>query len=208
MDKHIKPAVYLAPIPAEYTPPKSLYPPARQAETDTCRHPRHRREKAAVWQLLAKAIQNAGVDFTSLSFQKHPDGHWSCPGLCFSLSHTDGIVAVAVSPTPVGVDVEAVDRLRSGLARRILTPEERQQLGQISPATQPRFLAEKWTQKESVFKRLGGHGFSPTAITPAEASSLFLTRQGRLYCLSVAGDEATRTALADYTVLPLPTTAL
>ncbi len=69
---------------------------------------------------------------------------------CFSISHTRGAVAAAVSQQPVGVDVERADRqIPMKLRQRYLTAAE-----QAYAADAKRFL-EIWTRKEALLKRDG-----------------------------------------------------
>lgn len=78
--------------------------------------------------------------------------------LCFSLSHTKGLCAVAVTKKgEIGVDVEQADRpVRAGeLGRRFFSPEENAALKKL-PASRLReqFLLY-WTLKEAYIKALG-----------------------------------------------------
>lgn len=72
------------------------------------------------------------------------------PDFCFSLSHTDGAVALAVSPTPVGADIECLREAPHGVAARFFTPEEQA----YCAGADDRFF-EVWTRREALAKRSG-----------------------------------------------------
>lgn len=72
------------------------------------------------------------------------------PDFCFSLSHTDGAVALAVSPTPVGADAERLREAPHGVAERFFTSEEQA----YCTGADDRFF-EVWTRREALAKRSG-----------------------------------------------------
>ncbi|MFJ4873214.1 4'-phosphopantetheinyl transferase family protein [Streptomyces sp. NPDC088757] len=85
----------------------------------------------------------------------HLDGR---PGLGVSLSHADGLVAAAVGPGPVGVDVEPATR-RPGspsVLRRFL-PEADLREAAARPDPGPALL-RLWVRGEALFKAGGGTG--------------------------------------------------
>lgn len=79
-------------------------------------------------------------------------------GPSFNISHTEGLVACAVSEGAVGVDVEKGRRLRDpkALARRFFHPDETAEILQAADAESARasFL-RLWTLKEAHAKALG-----------------------------------------------------
>jgi 4'-phosphopantetheinyl transferase len=81
------------------------------------------------------------------------------PPLRFNLSHTHGLVAVALTLAhDVGIDVEAIDQRRSSLefAERIFAREEAALLRAASREALPDTFFAIWSLKESVIKALGG----------------------------------------------------
>ncbi|MBT2510562.1 4'-phosphopantetheinyl transferase superfamily protein [Streptomyces sp. ISL-98] len=90
-----------------------------------------------------------------------PELSGAAEGLLASVSHTRGLVAVAVSRprdgvSGVGVDVEAVRPLDADtLAERWFTPDEAAWVRALPPALRPVGLLDLWTRKESVGKALG-----------------------------------------------------
>ncbi|MCT7356888.1 4'-phosphopantetheinyl transferase superfamily protein, partial [Streptomyces sp. 15-116A] len=80
------------------------------------------------------------------------------PPLRFSLSHTRGLVACAVTAgAPCGVDVEAVDRATdpTRLARAVCTPRERSWLAGLEGTARPAAFSRLWTLKEAYVKARG-----------------------------------------------------
>lgn len=81
------------------------------------------------------------------------------PPLRFNLSHTHGLVAVAVTLAhDVGIDVEAIDPKRAGLefAERVFAPAEVALLRAAPREALPETLFAIWTLKEACIKALGG----------------------------------------------------
>lgn len=78
-------------------------------------------------------------------------------GLRFSLTHAGDIVACAVAPDRVGIDVEAVSELRDwqSIARRFFTPAERSTLQAAAEPDARRLFFKMWTCKEAVLKAIG-----------------------------------------------------
>ncbi len=80
------------------------------------------------------------------------------PPLRFNLSHTRGLVAVALTlEHDVGIDVELVDgkRFSFDLAARTFAPEEVDLLRATPDADQPAALFAIWTLKEAIIKAMG-----------------------------------------------------
>lgn len=83
------------------------------------------------------------------------------PGLDFNLSHTDGLVAVAIARgLRIGVDVESMDTAPPDPLswRNVLSEAERRALGQEPEGGRGRSFLEIWTLKEAYVKARGeGH---------------------------------------------------
>jgi len=124
-----------------------------------------RRDYAAAHALLRTALSRfVPVPPDAWRFREDPGGKPSlvadprAPALSFSLSHTNGLVACAItSGGDVGVDVEGVDRrVDAGLARRFFSESENRALAACptDAARTARFL-ELWTLKEAYLKAIG-----------------------------------------------------
>lgn len=79
------------------------------------------------------------------------------PPLHFNLSHTAGVIAFAVGPTPVGIDVEAHQPGRDldGLVDRYFAAEERDQFRDLPAPLRPAGFLRGWTGKEALLKGIG-----------------------------------------------------
>lgn len=75
----------------------------------------------------------------------------------FSITHTAGLVACAVSSLPVGIDVERVKPHVEfqEIAQRYFTVEEVASLARLSPALAALRFLELWTLKEAFLKAVG-----------------------------------------------------
>lgn len=79
-----------------------------------------------------------------------------------SLSHSGTLAVLAVSPLPVGADVQHIAPVRPALARHVCTPEE---LRWLQAGDAARRFAALWTRKESVMKATGlGLRLRPSAL--------------------------------------------
>lgn len=85
-------------------------------------------------------------------------GEPGVPPLRFNLSHTRGLVAVAVTLThDVGIDAEAIEprRLRMALAERFFAPAEVALVKALPEAERAEALFALWTLKEACLKAMG-----------------------------------------------------
>ena len=74
-------------------------------------------------------------------------------GPCFSISHCKDGIAVAVSETPIGIDIERIRAAKPELVARTMNETEQQQ---IWASEQPDVAFTRfWTQKEAVLKMQG-----------------------------------------------------
>ena len=154
--------VYVAEIPNGEL--KELYPKERQLEIKHTKNEKLKREKYYVWRLLEYALaESFGKSISELEFTKHKSGRWSTPFCEFSISHTDGVVAVAISNETVGVDVEVIKpRHNDKTAERIMTAEEYNKYQNLPESERTEFFLSVWTRKEAVFKSLHLDSFVPS----------------------------------------------
>ena len=74
-------------------------------------------------------------------------------GPYFSISHCKQGIVVAVSETPIGIDIEAIRPLNEGLVQKAMNPQEQ---AQIAAAANPeQEFIRLWTRKEAYVKMLG-----------------------------------------------------
>lgn len=128
--------------------------------------PRHRIQYVAAHALTRAALSHvASVAATDWRFADGPNGKpvaW-CDGrpapLSFNLSHSEGIVGVAVLPradASVGFDLEALDRkVDLDVAERYFRPEEVAWLYSLEATERPQGFLRLWTLKEAFIKATG-----------------------------------------------------
>ena len=113
--------------------------------------------------LLAGALLQAvlcdrlKVDGDSLKFEKNENGKpflQNYSDIHFNISHTDGLVAVVLSKTDVGIDAERIKPVDLALAERYFTEAEQMYVFADAKLCEERFF-EVWTKKEAFAKRLG-----------------------------------------------------
>lgn len=170
---------------------EAVYPKERDEEIRAAKNPLQRREKYSAWRLLQLAIGDAfGKDIKAFKFSKSSSGKWVADGFHFSLSHSEGIVAVALSKDPVGVDVQLIKAPRAeSFARRVLTDAELEEYNASSVDSRDRYLIAKWSAKEALFKTLSKDLFVPRDYIPTDENSHteIISSGGADYALSVAG---------------------
>ena len=146
-----------------------LHPESRYSEILRCKSLKTQTEKYQVWKLLEFAVKNyTSLDFANLQFTKTDNNKWVCPQLCFSLSHSDGIVCVALSDTPIGVDTEPVREIRRELGGRIMTDKELSLAKDMSKEDLSEYLLSLWVKKESIFKTGDVSALMPRSIEAQE----------------------------------------
>jgi 4'-phosphopantetheinyl transferase len=81
----------------------------------------------------------------------------SLPEMKFSVSHTDGLAAVAISPhLEVGIDVEGVDQnVSENVVAGFSHPREKVALNDLLPRQKVREFIRLWTFKEALAKMIG-----------------------------------------------------
>lgn len=194
--------MYVAPIPQNVRIEK-VYPEARYEEIRSCASEKVRIQKYLVWKLLESAIANSfGLDFNSLDFKKDKSGKWSCGKVEFSLSHSANAVAVAVSDKDVGMDIELVRNIAcEKLAQKILTPNERTVFGTLDKSERDGYILEKWTRKESLYKRSGICAFSQADVDGQAFLTQNIEIQSEKYVLSVCAQSVENFRLINYHII-------
>ena len=134
----------------------ALVPPERREKLLRLRQPADRRRSFGAWLLLRAALEELGAEPGPLAvgpqgkpfFPDRPDLH-------FNLSHSGETVLCALSPSPVGCDIETISSARPELAARFFHPAEREILASLPEAEAAADFARLWTLKESYLKATG-----------------------------------------------------
>jgi 4'-phosphopantetheinyl transferase len=94
-----------------------------------------------------------------LSFSDGPHGKpmLTNGALQFSLSHSHGLIMVAIAPVEIGCDIERIDPGLEWqpLAERFFSPGERRALRDLPEAQGRRAFFDCWSRKEAYVKALG-----------------------------------------------------
>ncbi|MCR4672895.1 MAG: 4'-phosphopantetheinyl transferase superfamily protein [Lachnospiraceae bacterium] len=93
-------------------------------------------------------------------------GHY---GINFSISHSNGIVLLALSDSGIGADIEKIRVFKPGLISRILTQAEQDTFLRSSEDSREEFFFRYWTLKEAWLKFAGlgiGGGFKSCEFFP------------------------------------------
>lgn len=161
------------------------FPPQRKKEIERVTNERLRAEKTGAWNLLRFAIRDYGLDPDEMRFCKSKDGCWSTKGLYFSITHSNGAYAVALSNAPCGVDMEPISPFEAKCRESSFAASFAERIG--ANATTPLALLKEWTGRESVFKRNGVGKFLPQQISLDET-----VRYVRIYdnLIAIAGANA------------------
>ena len=181
--------VYIAAVDDVSVAP--VWPDARQAQLDATKNEAHRKARYAAWRLLEYALWDGlGLHLRQLQLTVK-EGKWTCSQCFFSISHSGGVVAVAVSTEPVGVDIESVRQPRADLAQKICSPREMEQLLRLPPRERDRYLLHSWCKKESMFKYGDAPVFHPRELIPGDMTAAqTLSVQGQPYAWAITCREA------------------
>lgn len=122
--------------------------------------------------LAGRAIVRHALD-TELLHDPYGAPATALPDTRISLSHARDLIALAVSDSPVGIDIEFPRRQLLRVATKFLTANELPRY-----ITLPRLL-EAWTAKEAVFKAAGHPDMTLPEVEMTDATTA--TARGRRY---------------------------
>lgn len=75
--------------------------------------------------------------------------------LYFSLSHSNGVIALAVSKEEIGLDIELIKDVKDNLAHKVMNEAEYNIYKGLSKNDKISYFFEVWTSKEAYVKKLG-----------------------------------------------------
>jgi phosphopantetheinyl transferase len=136
------------------------------ARRDRFRSREDQRDYAAAHSLLRRSLSKhyPGRQPSAWHFEKDElgkpylgKGDGEALAMEFSLSHTRGLVACAISPSRVGIDVERVRQNvdYEGIARSNFSHQEIEALEQLPPGARRAHVLKLWTMKEAFLKATG-----------------------------------------------------
>ncbi|HOO43279.1 MAG TPA: 4'-phosphopantetheinyl transferase superfamily protein, partial [Bacteroidales bacterium] len=143
---------------------------------------------AAAYVLLVHALKREGL-FTQLPvFGYGPNNKpylANYNGIHFNISHCPGAVVCALSPDPVGIDIEKVVAYDNQMARYICNPKEYDWVTEI-PGREAQRFTEMWTRKESYVKSLGtGIDCHPRDMKSGESRVFYTGNNNNQYIISL-----------------------
>lgn len=151
----------------------SIYPELRKKELKKIKNEKKLKEKYYSWEVLKIAIMNSyGYEFNKIGFSKSDNGKWECDKCFFSISHSNDVIAIAISNHNVGIDIEYIDKFKdkfsdveilNKFARRI-SNEFDETIDSNNYESKLIDVVKIWTTKESIFKLNGSNGFIPNKI--------------------------------------------
>ncbi len=156
--------VYLAHLP-ETECDLPLFPEERDRAVRAVTNPLLRREKYYVWRLLEIAVRaSLGAELAEIGLRLEGD-RWTSEAADISLSH-GGALAVAVSGSPVGIDIEPLSEEGDGrrLADRFFSDGEREVYLAAPQNRKREAFLRIWTAKEAVFKSRRESVFAPSSV--------------------------------------------
>lgn len=101
------------------------------------------------WKLLSEKLPSLNL-LSKVEFEEKGKPFIPNSEIYFNLSNTKGVVAVAISNQPVGIDIEKIRKPKPLIYKRVFCQQE---IDFISSAED---FTHLWTRKEAVVKLFGG----------------------------------------------------
>lgn len=177
---------------------RSVFPVERDQEITSCTNPTQQKQKYIAWKLLEFGIKNSlNKDINNFSFTKLDSGKWVSNEIEFSITNSKDLVAVAISSSPIGVDVEEINEKILKASDKILDKSEMEVFSSLSNEDKIDFLTRKWTIKESALKCLNLKSLFTTnlCLQKDQTFSQALILNDRHYVLSTYGPTAPQTQI-------------
>ena len=165
----------------------------RRNEIKKCKNEKVKAEKYYAWKLLEYALSSSlGACVRKIKFYLGDNGKWKCRDYQFSISHSNRVVAVAISNQPVGVDVEKVTLPKTErILDKVLSNEELNEYNLASERKKSYIFTRFWTKKESIFKMMDKKSFllenPKTFDMPVETKHL--SQNGEDFMLSICAKD-------------------
>ena len=139
----------------------ALIPSDRRKRAQNMRKDHDSARSVGAWLLLRDAMNAEGVDIDGLAVTKNEYGKPRIEGAPeFSISHAGPWAAVAVSDSPVGVDVESA-RCTMKMAERFFTSSGLEGAEKLSGEAQALYLQRLWVCNEAFVKAIGTGLYTP-----------------------------------------------
>ncbi len=146
-----------------------------------------RQESVSAWKLLYDTAAANGLECGNVVFGKNGKPAFLDNGLYFSLAHSKGVCAAAISDIPVGVDIELYrDDISAHLMEKFLTEAEKTSFDGD--------YIRLWCRKEALVK-MTGYGVTGLPYHIDTSGYAYSDREieygGRRYCLTAVTETRT-----------------
>lgn len=190
-DKTLTPILDIYVSKIEDTGENLILPAAREEEIRSISCESVKKEKRYAFLLLRYAMEKSlGIKMEDVEFSRLDSGRWVCPVCEFSISHSSGWCAVAVSGERVGVDIEKIVQPRAqGFAKRALSDEEFIKYSSLSAGDALNYLILKWCEKESAFKVSDCKAFVPCETKTLNCSSRIIRLSDEEFALGICAKD-------------------
>lgn len=173
---------------------EELLPAERYEKFCRLRQNRDKENCLAAYLLLKHALREKGIDSFNIKTGENGKPYLENCELFFNISHCQYGAAVAVSHSPVGIDVQEITEYSEGIAKRVFSEEEIH-LTENSE-NRDRTFTRLWTLKEAAAK-CDGRGISVLKDFCFENSGMKFTKYGKNFTtwerknlfVSACGDE-------------------
>lgn len=137
----------------------------------SCARDKRNLEHNEAYSLLDKMLRAHGVSEYEISRNENGKPYIDGSDIHFSISHTEGLCAVALSDTPIGIDCEkinsAYESKTDNFSKRYFLPSEQNEIEKSENRLLKFF--EIWTRKEAYIKK---HGLNSGEVAKVDTTSL------------------------------------
>lgn len=114
-------------------------------------------------QLISQRLLNDilesdyGLDLATIEYVYNEQGkpYLKDLDLYFSVSHSNGVIAVGVNEAEFGIDLELVKAVPSKVITKVLTPNELNIYSTLNEKAKSEYFFKIWTKKEAIVKKQG-----------------------------------------------------
>ncbi len=136
----------------EYSEIYSKLSPSRKAHIDRLKTSEARKRSLLGEGLCRRLLENKGIEAEIERAEGGKPYLKNCP-YYISISHSDEVVAAAISAEPVGIDIERLRPVSEKLIKRAALKHEADYIMEASGEERDRRFFEIWTMKEALFKK-------------------------------------------------------
>ena len=147
---------------AEYKTAYETLSPSRRARIDRLKREDDRKRSLLAELLLKKLLREEGITDQSVESAENGRPYLSNTTRFISLAHSGDKAVAALSKTSIGVDLEKIKPIKSGMTKRVCTKEEEDFVlkgqdfgGEITDRESLKRFFMVWTAKEAYFKAQG-----------------------------------------------------